>query len=253
MNYFTKEWYELCQKTSAHFGLEEDEKAEFFSEEYFQELYNQRLNELILEEVIAKHEIVKVKGVYIEHKPLDSKKVAEDFKQSLVHNQEHIKNILPEQILGRIADIRVFVLRKATRQVIKDMTHYCQENRKLTMKTIEDYQKYYKNALESLDKSVVERINFHDCTVIGIEQTENALTLLFDNSGGFTNITKMHLKNYEIVKQDALLQNSWWLYHEIYKTNGKYELHVLLLKKDKSLTEGLIEFTVSAEHISFEH
>lgn len=89
MHYFTKEWYELCQKNSAHFGLEEDEKAEFFSEEYFQELYNQRLNErLILEEEIAEHETVNVKRVYIEHKPLDSKKVTEDFKQALVHNQE---------------------------------------------------------------------------------------------------------------------------------------------------------------------
>lgn len=236
MYYFTKEWYELCQKTSAHLGLEEDEKAESFSEEYFQELYNRKLKEL-----------------QMTHEEIAPKIVAENFNQSIFHNQVHIKNILPEEILEKIADIRVFVLRKATRQVIEDVTHFCQENRKLMMRTIEDYQKYYKKALESLDKSVVEKINLHDCTVIGIEQTENSLTLLFDNSGGFTNITKMHLKNYETVKQDALLQNSWWLYDEIYQTNGKYELHVLLLKKDKGLSEGLIEFTVSAEHISFEH
>ncbi|WP_367302965.1 MULTISPECIES: hypothetical protein [Clostridium] len=29
---------------------------------------------------------------------------------------------------------------------------------------------------------------------------------------------------------NALLQNSWRLYDEIYKTNGKYELHILLKK-----------------------
>jgi len=236
MHYFTKEWYELCQKTSAHLGLEEDEKAESFSEEYFQELYNRKLKEL-----------------QMIHEEIAPKIVVENFNQSIFHNQQRIKNILPEAILEKIADIRVFILRKATRQVIVDVTYFCDENRKLMMKTIEDYQKYYKKALESLYKSVVEKINFHDCTIIGIEQTENDLTFLFDNSGGFTNITKMHLKNYEIVKQDALLHNSWWLYHEIYKTNGKYELHVLLLNKDKGLSEGLIEFTVSAEHISFEH
>ncbi|WP_088189373.1 hypothetical protein [Desulfosporosinus sp. FKA] len=85
MHYFTKEWYELCQKTSVHFMLEEDEKVESFSEEYFQELCNKRLNErLILEEEIAKHEAVKVKDVYIEHKPLDSKKALGDLDKSVV-------------------------------------------------------------------------------------------------------------------------------------------------------------------------
>ncbi|KJR47528.1 hypothetical protein UF75_2106 [Desulfosporosinus sp. I2] len=58
----------------------------------------------------------------------------------------------------------------------------------------------------------------------------------------------MHLDNYEIIKQDALLQNSWWLYNEIYQTNGKYELHVLLQNRNM----GVIEFIVSAENISFE-
>ncbi|KJR48091.1 hypothetical protein UF75_1564 [Desulfosporosinus sp. I2] len=54
MHYFTKEWYELCQKTSAHFGLEEDEKAGCYSDEYFQELYKLRLKDYIhLQEEIA--------------------------------------------------------------------------------------------------------------------------------------------------------------------------------------------------------
>lgn len=31
MDYFTKEWYELCQKTGIHILLEEDRQAESFS------------------------------------------------------------------------------------------------------------------------------------------------------------------------------------------------------------------------------
>ncbi|WP_373887448.1 DUF4085 family protein [Desulfosporosinus nitroreducens] len=73
--------------------------------------------------------------------------------------------------------------------------------------------------------------------------------MIFDNSGSFTNITKMHLDNYEIIRQESLLQNLLWVNDEIYKTNGKYELHVMLRNKN----DGLIEFIVSAEHISFEH
>jgi hypothetical protein len=44
MKYFTKEWYELCQKTSFHLLLKEEKQAKTFSEEYFQQLYNTELN-----------------------------------------------------------------------------------------------------------------------------------------------------------------------------------------------------------------
>lgn len=47
MNYFTKAWYELCQKTSAHLLLVEDEKAGSYSEEFFQKLYNEKLAEFL--------------------------------------------------------------------------------------------------------------------------------------------------------------------------------------------------------------
>ena len=43
MKYFTKEWFVLCQKTSFHLNLMEEQKAEIFSEEYFQQLYTSEL------------------------------------------------------------------------------------------------------------------------------------------------------------------------------------------------------------------
>ena len=53
MKYFTKEWYELSQKTSFHLHLEEEKKAATFSEDYFQQLYNIELNNwLTLQEEI---------------------------------------------------------------------------------------------------------------------------------------------------------------------------------------------------------
>lgn len=45
MKNFTKEWYELSQKMSAHLPLEEDQEAANFSEEYFNRIYNQKLKE----------------------------------------------------------------------------------------------------------------------------------------------------------------------------------------------------------------
>ncbi|MCB2311907.1 DUF4085 domain-containing protein [Clostridium tagluense] len=142
---------------------------------------------------------------------------------------------------------RVYVLDKASRQVIKDVTRFCENNEKSVNRTIIEYNNYYKKALKSFDKDMIENIHFHDCVIIDIKQTEQALSILFDNSPGFTDIYEMQFENYKILKQDALLQNSWWLYGEIYKTNGKYELQILLQNKDMDL----VEFSVSADHIYF--
>ena len=63
----------------------------------------------------------------------------------------------------------------------------------------------------------------------------------------FTDINEVTFENYNIIKQDGLLENSWWLYDEIYKVNDKYELHVLFENKNMDL----IEFIISVEHIAF--
>lgn len=283
MNYFTKQWYELCQKTNAHFLLQEEEKAESFSEEYFQQLYNEELTEfLALQREIAsctfddiypaemsveyfndnmsKTEIAALKASYKEKRelakenyvspePFDIKKVSKQFHESFICGQEYIKKILPEEILKKIPDIRVYVFNKASNEVIKAVTEFCQANETSVKKTFKEYEKYYKKALKSFDKNIVENLNFHDCSIIDVKQKEQSLSILFDNSHGFTNINEMQFDNFNIIKQDGLLQNSWWLYDEIYKINDTYELHVLLQNRNM----GLVEFIISAEHISFKH
>lgn len=281
MNYFTKGWYELCQRTSAHFFLEEAEEAEILSEEYFRLLYGRKEAEfLALQEEVAsaafddlypaemsteyfyknmpEADIAELKAAYqarrevakeryIPHEPFDREKAAGQFHQAFLYNQEHTKKILPADILKEIADIRVYVLGKASRQVISDVTRFCEDNNNSVKRTIGEYDEYYKNALKSFDSDIVDKINFHDCVITDIRQTDRTLAILFDNSGGFTDIDEMALENYEIIKQDAKLQNSIWLYHEIYKTEGKYELHVLLYGKEAEL----LELIISAGHISF--
>ena len=203
LHYFTKEWYALTQTTSLRFGLEEDIRAEIFSEGLFQELYEQRLKEFLhrQEELAAEGEIAKES--YHKNEPF-AKEISEQFYQAFLHNQEHIKSILPAEILERIADIRVFALKKATPSVIKDVTQFCRNNIKLMLRTAEDYKKHYKKILESSDGGLVKEINFHDCIVRDVKQTDKVLSILFDNrsGGGLTNITEMHLENYRIIKRN---------------------------------------------------
>ena len=154
---------------------------------------------------------------------------------------------ISKNILNEIADIRVFVLDKATHNIIDDVTQFCEQNKKSINRTIEEYRKYYKKALKSFDKNMVENIRFHDCMIVKSNKKDKSLILLLDNKGGFTDINEVTFENYNIIKQDGLLENSWWLYDEIYKVNDKYELHVLFQNKNMDL----IEFIISVENIAF--
>lgn len=183
----------------------------------------------------------------IPYEPFNEEKASNKFHEAFLYNQEHMKKVLPEEILKKIADIKVFILDKASHEVIKAVTKFCKNNEKLVEKTFEEYQKYYEKALKTFDKHIVENINFHDCNVIDVKQTKESLKILFDNSGGFTNINEIQFENYNIIKQDDILQGSWWIYDEVYKVDDNYELHVLLQNKNKDL----IEFVVSFEQISF--
>ena len=79
-----------------------------------------------------------------------------------MYNQERIKKTLPEAILKMIADIRVFVLDKASSEVITAVTQFCEENVKTVYRTIEQYQKYFNKASKSFDENITQIINFHD-------------------------------------------------------------------------------------------
>jgi len=250
MKYFTKEWYELGKKTSFHLSLEEEKQVETFSEQYFQQLYNIKLNNsLKLQQEVASYiaESETADGDYIEHKRFDREKATELFYNQFIFNQDYIKDLLPKNILNEIADIRVFILDKATRNVIDAVTQFCEQNVRSRDSAIEEYRKYYKESLKSFDKIMVENIGFHDCVIISSKKEGKSLILIIDNSRVFTDIDEVVFENYNIIKQEGLLENSWWLYNEIYKVNDKYELHILLQNRNSDLIELIISF----ENIAF--
>ncbi|WP_088072784.1 DUF4085 family protein [Gottfriedia luciferensis] len=238
MNYFTKEWYELMQRSSFHLLLEEESQAETFSEEYFQQLYKFKLNE--------SNELRKEIAIF-ENEPYDKENSTKQFYEGFIYNQEHIKKNLPEKILKIIADVRVFVLDRASRNVINAVTQFCEENETTAKETIKEYGRYYSKSLKSFDKNMIENINFHDCNIVNIEPNKKSLILFLDSTGGFTDIDEIVFENYQIIKQDGSLANTWWLYDEIYKVNNKYEIHVLLQNENMDL----IEFIISVENIDF--
>ncbi|MEK4129574.1 DUF4085 family protein [Solibacillus sp. FSL W8-0474] len=235
MKYFTKDWFELCQKISFHLNLVEDQKAEVFSEEYFQQVYH---NEL-MDWLTLREEMYTI--------DFNKEETTEEFHNAFIVNQMILKKRLPATILEQIADLRVFALYKASRMVINTVTEYCEENERSVKAIGERYRSYYKEALASFDKEIVENFRFHDCNVIKSIQNDTNLTLILNNSGGFTDVDEVTFENFDLIKQDGLLENTWWLYEEVYKVNNRYEFHALLENRENEL----IEFIISADRVSF--
>src|SRR5690554_5511474 len=181
MKYFTKEWYELCQKTSFHLPLEEEKQAEAFSEEYFQQLYNTELNSwLNLQEEVAsimKNNDTVNTSDNNEYKPFNRVKAIEQFHDGFIHNQEHLKKELPETILKQVADIRVFTLNKATRTVIIAVAKFCEDNERSVTETSESYRRYVEQVSNTLDKEIIDNFGFHDCTITKSVQKDMSLIL----------------------------------------------------------------------------
>lgn len=243
MKYFTKEWHELCQKNNLHLHLEEEKQAETFSEEYFQQLYHIELNSWL---TVQEEANLRLKS-HENYEPFNKEKGIEQFHDIFIHNLMYLKKQLPETIVKQIADIRVFTLDKATRNVINAVTQFCEENYRIVTTVIEDYKRYIKENSTLLDIEIDGDFSFHDCKIIKSIKNDKSLKLLLDNKRSDTNIDEVIFENINIIKQDDLLEDSWWLYEEIYKVNDKYEFHILLQNK----TEDLIDFIISAEQISF--
>ncbi|MGE5627914.1 MAG: DUF4085 family protein [Solirubrobacterales bacterium] len=237
MKYFTKDFYQLFDYVP--YLLEEEKQAECFSEEYFLKLYSEKVEEMLKAmEQLPSH--------LRDYKPFDRDKEAKNF-YDYINDHKKIKNILPNYILREIADLRVFMLGKASRNVVNALYQLHEEKEKYSQNVAEEYRTYYKQASKLFLPEIVENLHFHDCFIKEINKNENELKILFDNSGSQSPIEQVIFENYKIIKCEDLLENSWWIYEEIYKSNDIYELHVLLQKKDMKL----IEFIISFENIKF--
>ncbi len=282
MKYLTKEWYETMQKTDLHLLLKVSKTAEAFSEEYFRELYKrEEKNWLKLQKDVSE---VKFEDIYPEDyhaaypdgTPLEESLLEEArksyfeqreqarlkfnnrpefnieekkkrFKQSFRYNLKLLKNSLPESILLKVADIRVLALNYASREVKQEITQFCKQNEKSTRAAMAAYQKQYRKQFKTGAPAFVEELNLHDCMVLSCRRAGNDVVLVLDNSGGFTNISTIRIKNCVVIKQDAPLHGAWCLYEEIYKAGESFEIH-FLLDKNK-----LIDYIIVADDLEYQY
>jgi len=264
MKYMTKEWYETMQKSSFSQLLRVSKEAEIFSEDYFMDLYiseekawlqlqedisNFKFEDIYLadfqaeyangrqmepsafedakEEYFRMREQERLKYFIPNFDPEQEKK---RFKQALRHNVEYLKKGLPDEILQKVADLRVLALDRVAEDIKKEIKEYCKANHEAVELAMKAYWKDYKKSFKNKEPEFAEEFNFHDCRIVSCRRKGKDIVLTLDNSGGFTYINQVIFKNCTIRKQDNLLHGAWWLNDEIYKTNNGYEIHVLLIK-----------------------
>lgn len=266
MRYLTKEWYKLCQSTGLHFGMRVHSGAEVYDEDLYLKLYKRKEKEFIkmrrevydvdprfmleqdgcmllpLDKFVSGEEVKEEDKIvyhmspeereriekqiekYDARPPFDEKESKEEFR----YMQERLKSTeaekLPPKLFQQIADIRLFYLGYCTREVLKQLKRLSKENEKKVKDILSEYSKVQK--AEDIPQKIKDSFGFHDCQVTELEVNKN-IVMRLDTQGGFTSFNQIIFTMAEIIKQEEDIENSIWLYDELYRTENGYEAHML--------------------------
>lgn len=257
MKYFTKDWYNKMLCTSLYFGLKIDKRAEVFSEVFYQKLSKKEKKDFIkIHSFVMSYDkyksIIQSTGLEVDEEkirenfelienPFQGMTIDEyfDYCQSL--KKKELKEKLPKHILDKVKDIRVLALGYVSKDVYNLIKSYCDQNEKFYKDTYDKYNKLFE---ETFKKDEIEYLkhSFHDAYITEIKKEKRDITFLINNEEAFTNIESITFKNYNIVL-DENVEKTYWLYDEIYKVDGGYEVHILTEYDD------LREFIIQCEDI----
>lgn len=245
MKYFTKQWYNKMQSQDLYILLKIDERANEFSEKFYQEIYNNAKNEYV-NELSCFLDFDKYKEIFSsaigESTMLSEEELQEQFllcKQNMFgglsledsfdykqkNRIELLESKIPDSILDKVKDIRVLALNYASKEIYELLEEYSRNNEKYVNDKINEYVNLEKEQFENNPIEFIKE-SFHDCKIFEVVFMENDLTIKIDNEQGFTEKTSITFRDTNIILNENL-ENSWWLYNEIYKLEDKYEIHIL--------------------------
>lgn len=265
MKFYTKEWYELCQKCGYHLLLKINNNAEAFSDEYYQKLYQRKLYTFLnMEKEISAMSADDVFGaetadpnfiVRVENDrltPEEQTKVAEDIKKQILKAREAyspkaydeatlteqfqvnhenrialLKKDLPSKILDMVADIRILALDVASKKVKREIRTWCRANRKQIEIPPKAYRNYLSKNAKCIGLDIVDKFSFHDSKIVSTHMTGSDFEITLDPSG-YTEVNTIIFRNSKIIEQNSDLTGAWWLYEEIYPADGGNEYHILV-------------------------
>lgn len=171
-----------------------------------------------------KENIQKLIEKYDNRSPFDEKKCREEFRLLQETIEKGYTNKLPDNLLQKVADIRVFNLGYCTKEVLKELKKLSKENKRKVDHIMNEYSKA--KEAENIPSIIRERFGFHDCIITEFMSGKD-IVIYFDSRGGFSSFNKITFISAKTIKQDENLVGSTWIYDELYCIENGYQVHVL--------------------------
>ena len=225
MEFFTKEWYHLCQDSGYHLLLKPRPRTAAYSEPYYRALYSGKLGAALKLE----REVCALTG-----DPFRPEEFKAAFRREHLEQVERLRRALPREILEQAADLRVLALDAATPEIIAAVTRWCEDNRRRAEAVMEAYQTWADQVRPLVGPEIQDGFSFHDSQVTAVERSDGRLTLFLE-PGGYSEVRQVDFLRPRILENDGDLEGACWLYGEVHPAEGGNEYHSLLWKEGRTL------------------
>lgn len=263
MKYFTKEFYTLLLLSYANMSVKKSKSAEQINENFYNRVYEKtyavfesvsrsldwyrdttndidKLDKYLFEPNITEEERLRREEIKNLYKRLHKNKKVYPFDEKLCKAQFEERNrkfielysMLPQEILSKIADIRVFALGYASAEVKKLLRPFCANLRK-TIKEVQNKAYYETDEAESFLNKELGFNEYQDFLLLGIEEKCGDIYLKSVNN------KCLIVKNGKIIEGDGKTIHSYdkdvpncpWsriIAAELHRTDDKFEAHFLV-------------------------
>lgn len=237
MRYMTKQWYQTMQDSGLGVCLEADERAAVYSEELYQQIFTEKLERWLRdrEEVCG----------YLSE-PFDPQRERQSFAELCARELAQYQTRTPGDILSKVADVRMLALGLCTEEVWNALEDYRRSCQQTVERTMEEYRHEYK--ARGLAKVWTGDHSLHDSCVRSLRQEGEDLVLEFDREDeDWHTVSKIRFLDAGILRQEASVENAWWLYDELWPAADGYEVHVLLYRDDAPM-----ELTIACSDVELQ-
>ena len=225
MEFFTREWYGLCQNSGWHLLLKVKPQAAERSEKYYQALLRGKLGAAVrLEKAVCA----------LTGEPFDREAFKAGWLRDHRAQAERLGRVLPPEILRQVADPRVLALDVSTQAVKDALTAWCEDNWRRAEGVREDYQTWAEEVRPLVGPEIQDGFSFHDSTVTAVEREGDRLTLFLE-PGGYSQVERVDFLGARVLEEDEGLAGAVWLYGEVHPAPGGNEYHSLLWRADRTL------------------
>ena len=243
MRYFTKEWYNDTLLAEMCFQIKKTSRASKFSESFFQYLYKAQKKWFINNQKhVARFSKVKF--------DLAAAEAAYDANYN--ENLEFVKANIPQEILEKVADVRVLAMGSASPEITDEITRFCGKINRKCEKVSEDYDEQVEMLAERIGWYKVNSLNkLANAQIVETKEEDGAF--IIRTSPEYTDIAcEAVLKNAAVAEADERLVGAVVLHFEILPADkeGFVELNLLCrAEDDKSVLFSAVAEDVDCEEI----